>query len=147
MTLIVSVVIAVIFGSGAFLVLQRDLLRVVVGIVLISNSAILFIIAAGLSRGDAPIYPLPEEGLTGAGTSDPLVQAMALTAIVIGFSVAALLLALVYRLYVSHRSIDLEDISRAEVREAEALERETGPEREEEPRQGAADVELEEETR
>lgn len=147
MILLVSIVIAVVFGSGAFLVLQRDLLRVVVGIVLISNSAVLFIIAAGLARGDAPIYPLPEEGLTGAGASDPLVQAMALTAIIISFSVAALLLTLVYRLYVSHRSIDLDDISRAEMREAEALEIEDDPEREEEPREGVADVELEERTR
>ena len=79
MILAVSVVIAVIFGSGAFLVLQRDLLRVVVGIVLVSNSAILFIIAAGLSRGSAPIYPIGE-----GAVSDPLVQAMALTALVIG---------------------------------------------------------------
>lgn len=118
MILAVSVAVAVIFGSGAFLVLQRDLLRVVVGIVLVSNSAILFIIAAGLSRGSAPIYPIGE-----GAVSDPLVQAMALTALVIGSSVAALLLAVVYRLYVSHGSVDIEDIFRMEVREAEELER------------------------
>jgi multicomponent Na+:H+ antiporter subunit C len=121
----VSLVVAVMFGSGAFLVLQRDLLRVVVGIVLISNSASLFIIAAGLIRGQAPILPLTE----GLQASDPLVQAMAITAIVITSSVAALLLSLIYRLYVSHETVDLSDISEAEVRDAEALERE----REEEP--------------
>ena len=131
MILAISVVIAVVFGSGAFLVLQRDLLRVVVGIVLVSNSAILFIIAAGLSRGSAPIYPI------GEGTvSDPLVQAMALTALVIGSSVAALLLAVVYRLYVSHGSVDIEEIFEVEQREAEELERvdttELDPEGEEE---------------
>jgi len=125
----VSVVIAVVFGSGAFLVLQRDLLRVVIGIVLVSNSAILFIMAAGLSRGTAPIYPIGE-----GAVSDPLVQAMALTALVIGSSVAALLLAVVYRLYVSHSSVDIEEIFRMEIREAEELERvnETEPDIEEE---------------
>jgi multicomponent Na+:H+ antiporter subunit C len=125
----VSVVIAVVFGSGAFLVLQRDLLRVVIGIVLVSNSAILFIMAAGLSRGTAPIYPIGE-----GAVSDPLVQAMALTALVIGSSVAALLLAVVYRLYVSHGSVDIEEIFRMEMREAEELEREneTEPDIEEE---------------
>ena len=132
MILAVSIVIAVVFGSGTFLIMQRDLLRLVVGIVLVSNSAVLFIIAAGLSRGRPPIYPL-----RGAETSDPLVQAMALTAIVIGSSVAALLLALVYRLYVSHGSVDIDDISEAEMRAAEALERldepDDEPEREEEP--------------
>ncbi len=143
MILVISLAIAVIFGSGAFLVLQRDLLRVVVGIVLVSNSANLFVIAAGLTRGRPPIYPLPE----GAPVSDPLVQAMALTAIVISFSVAALLLSLVYRLYASHRSIDIEDISEREVREAEALERMGEPEKEVEPGEEPGEVELRERTR
>lgn len=114
-----SIVIALVFGSGAYLILQRDLFRVVIGIVLISNAANLFIIAAGLSSGVPPIKPIPN----GATVSDPLVQAMALTAIVISFSVAVLLLSLVYRLYNSHRTIDLKDISEMELREAEALER------------------------
>ena len=127
MILAVSLAVAVMFGSGAFLVLQRDLLRVVVGIVLISNSASLFIVATGLMRGEPPILPLPE----GSSASDPLVQAMAITAIVITSSVAALLLALIYRLYISHDTVDLEDISEAEMRYAEALEREGGPEEEE----------------
>ena len=43
--------------------------------ILISNAANLFIMAAGLSRGREPIYPLPE----GRTISDPLVQAMTLT--------------------------------------------------------------------
>jgi multicomponent Na+:H+ antiporter subunit C len=140
--LAVSAVIAVIFGSGAFLVLQRDLLRVVVGIVLVSNSAILFIIAAGLSRGSAPIYPIGE-----GAVSDPLVQAMALTALVISSSVAALLLAVVYRLYVSHGSVDIEDISRMEVREAEELERVNMTEPDPEDEEEANERELEEEPR
>ena len=124
MTLAVSITIAVVFASGAFLLLQRDLLRVVIGIVLVSNSSVLFIMAAGLTRGAAPIYPLSE----GEPVSDPLVQAMALTALVIGSSTAALLLAIVYRLYVAHRSVDIRDISEAETRESEALERVNEPE-------------------
>ena len=143
MILVLSLVIAVVFGSGAFLILQRDLFRVVVGIVLISNAAILFIISAGLTRGEPPIYPLPD----GAIIADPLVQAMALTAIVISSSVSALLLSLVYRLYVAHDSVDIEDVSAAERREAEALERSEDPEREEEPRAEPGDVELREDTR
>lgn len=142
MILFLSLVIAVIFGSGAFLILQRDLFRVVVGIVLISNAANLFIISAGLTRGEPPIYPLPDGPI-----ADPLVQAMALTAIVISSSVAALLLSLVYRLYLAHDSVDIEDVSAAEMREAEALERGDDPEKEEEPKESPADVELGEDTR
>jgi multicomponent Na+:H+ antiporter subunit C len=124
-----ALAVSVVFASGTFLLLQRDLVRVVVGIVLISNSAVLFIISAGLTHGEAPIHPLQ-----GAGSvSDPLVQAMALTALVIGFGVAALLLAMVYRLYTAHRTVDTEEIADAEMREAEDLERAEDPEREEVP--------------
>ena len=128
MTVYSALVVAVVFASGTFLLLQRDLTRVVVGIVLVSNSAVLFIISAGLTRGVAPILPLE-----GEGAADPLVQAMALTALIIGFGVAALLLAMVYRLYTTHGTVDLEEIAAAETREAEALERTDDPEREEVP--------------
>ena len=117
MTFIISLAVSAVFGAGAFLILQRNLVRVVIGIVLISNAANLFIVAVGITRGRAPIYPLPD----GTEISDPLVQAMALTAIVIGSSIAALLLALSYRLYTSHSTIDLQDISRAEAEASEAI--------------------------
>ncbi|MEW6638622.1 MAG: sodium:proton antiporter [Actinomycetota bacterium] len=129
MILYSALVFAAIFASGTFLLLQRDLTRVVVGIILVSNSAIFFIISAGLTRGVAPIHPL--EGAD--SVSDPLVQAMVLTALVIGFGVAALLLAMVYRLYVSHGTVDAEEIADYEMRQAEALERAEDPEREEVP--------------
>jgi len=145
MNLVLSAVISVVFGCGVYLLLQRDLLRAVLGIVMVSNAANLFIVSAGLARGAAPIYPLPE----GSPVSDPLVQAMTLTAIVISSSTAALLLTLVYRIYASHGTVDLDDISQAEMREAEALEREDHEEaeRKEEPARDPGEVELEEETR
>ena len=129
MTLYAALVVSIVFASGTYLLLQRDLIRVVVGIILVSNSATLFIIASRLTRGEPPIYPLD----SGGSVSDPLVQAMALTALVIGFGVAALLLAMVYRLYVSHRTVDAEEIADAEMREAEALDRTDDPGAEEVP--------------
>ena len=150
MILAISLVVAVVFGAGAFLVLQRDLFRVVVGLTLISNSAFLFIIAAGLTQGTAgfaqgavPILPIPE----GSMASDPLVQAMALTALVISLSTIALLLSLIYRLYVAHETVDLEDISEAEMRLAESLEREEESEEEAEPEVGQAEEEIEKRSR
>jgi multicomponent Na+:H+ antiporter subunit C len=119
-TIILSLTIAVLFGSGAYLMLKRDLPRVVVGMIMISNAANLFIMSAGLARGRAPIYPLPE----GEPVSDPLVQAMTLTAIVISFGVAALALSLVQRVCSTHLSVDLKDLAEAEEREEADLERE-----------------------
>jgi multicomponent Na+:H+ antiporter subunit C len=112
MTLLYSLAIAMLFGAGAFLILKHDLIRVVAGMILISNAANLYIMAAGLSNGQAPIYPISGE------ISDPLVQSMTLTAIVISFGVSALLLALVYRVYHAHRSIDIDTLSVAEQRQA-----------------------------
>lgn len=113
MNVILSLAVAILFGVGAFLLLKRDLIRVIMGMTLISNATILFIIAAGLTRGDAPILPIAE----GTEFSDPLVQALALTAIVINFGVTVLLLVLVYQVWVTHRSVDQEALREAEERE------------------------------
>ncbi len=86
---------AVLFGGGAFLLLQRDLLRIVAGVALISQAATLTLIGVSRSRGQAPIAP--EADLP---VSDPLPQALTLTALVIGLATLALLLSMVDRLVV-----------------------------------------------
>jgi multicomponent Na+:H+ antiporter subunit C len=111
--LLFSIAVAVLFASGAYLMLKHDLIRLLVGMVLIGNAANLFIMAAGLSRGGVPIYPLKGR------TSDPLVQSMTLTAIIISFAVSALVLALTFRLYGSHASTNLEEIAQAEEEQSE----------------------------
>jgi multicomponent Na+:H+ antiporter subunit C len=118
MTALTAFAVAVMFGSGSYLLLKRDLIKVIGGMVLISNSANLFIMSSGLTRGREPIYPLPE----GKTISDPLVQAMTLTAIVISFGVSALLISMVYRVYQTHHSVDIERISDIEERTVQAEE-------------------------
>lgn len=113
MILILSLGVAVLFGAGAYLMLKHDLIRLIIGMVLVGNAANLFIMSAGLTLGGAPIYPLEDE------TSDPLVQAMTLTAIVISFAVTALVLSLAYRVYVSHLSVDIRQLSHAEEEQAD----------------------------
>jgi multicomponent Na+:H+ antiporter subunit C len=106
MTLLFALTAAVVFGAGAYLVLDRELVRVVLGLVLISQAAVLTLVASSLRRGLAPIYPL------GKGeVSDPLSQAMALTAIVIGLAVTALLLALVVRVVHAFGSEELDELA------------------------------------
>ena len=114
------------FGTGAYLLLNRDLVRVVLGVVLISQAAVLTLIASGLTRGVAPIYPLTGE------TSDPLSQAMALTAIVIGMAVTALLLALVLRVVQAFRSQELDEVAEVEAERDAGLERRHAREHEDE---------------
>ncbi|MGD9710546.1 MAG: sodium:proton antiporter [Thermomicrobiales bacterium] len=115
MTLVFAVTVAIMFGAGSYLLLKPDFVKVLGGIMLISNAAVLFIMSAGLSRGTEPIYPIRP----GQQVTDPLVQAMALTAIVISFGISALMIALIYRVYMTHRSVDVELISDIEEREVQ----------------------------
>jgi multicomponent Na+:H+ antiporter subunit C len=118
MNLLFAAVVGVLFGSGVFLLLKPDLFRVVTGLVLVSNAANLTLMSSGLTRGEAPIQPVAE----GGEVADPLVQAMTLTALVIGFAVTAVLLALAVGVYRARHSVDLDELSRQEAEEAAAEE-------------------------
>lgn len=122
MTLLFAVAAGIVFGAGAYLVLMNDLVRVVAGIVLISQSSVLVVIASGLTRGAAPILPTGDDQ-----PSDPLVQAMALTAIVIGLAVTALLLAIVARVRSTLASLEVAELARDEAEHTVARERELEP--------------------
>ncbi len=106
MNLVFALAASALFGTGAYLMLDRDLVRVVFGVVLVSQAAVLTLVASGLARGSAPIYPLPK-----GSVSDPLSQAMALTAIVIGLAVTALLLVLILRVVQAYRSPELAELA------------------------------------
>jgi multicomponent Na+:H+ antiporter subunit C len=103
MTLLISLVVAVMFGASAYLMLKRDLIRVIAGMIMLGSAANLFIMSSGLRRGAAP-YTTGSRPM-----ADPIVQALTLTAIVIGFGVAMLVLVLVYRVYEAHRSAPRDD--------------------------------------
>jgi multicomponent Na+:H+ antiporter subunit C len=117
MNLAFAVAAAVLFGSGAYLLLKRDLVRVVVGVALISQSAVLTLIGSALTRGLAPIYPLPAGPI-----SDPLVQSLALTALVIGLAVTALLLVIVDGVSHAYHTLAQDEVAAAEAARDAALE-------------------------
>jgi len=127
MNLVFALAAATLFGTGAYLLLHRDLVRVVLGIVVISQAAVLTLIASGLTRGAAPIYPLTRRTL-----SDPLSQAMALTAIVIGLAVTALLLVLVLRVVHAYESREIDEVAAEEADRDAQLERRDAREHEDE---------------
>ena len=91
MTVLLALVAALLFASGGWLLMQRRLSRIIIGVGLLGHGANLLLITAGRERGRAPII----DG--GGGYSDPLPQALSLTAVVITFGVTALLLALGFR--------------------------------------------------
>jgi len=104
MIAVMVVTIAVLYGTGAYLLLQRNLSRIVIGLALLGHGANLLLLIAGGGAGDAPIV-----GENPGPYADPLPQALALTAIVITFGVSAYLLALAYRSWLLTRTDEVED--------------------------------------
>ncbi len=97
-SVLIAVLIGVLFATGTYLILQRALTRIIVGLGLVTHAANLLLLTAGGHPGAAPFVQVDGQGVrVPAGVADPLPQAMALTAIVISFAVTALLLALTYR--------------------------------------------------
>jgi multicomponent Na+:H+ antiporter subunit C len=86
--------------------------KVVLGTLVLGQAANIYLITMGGIHGAAPV--LGHHGGIHAEVTDPLVQALVLTAIVIGLGSTALLLVLTYRLYEENGTIDLEKISRGE---------------------------------
>ncbi|GAA1882023.1 Na(+)/H(+) antiporter subunit C [Asanoa iriomotensis] len=110
------VVVGVLFASGVILLLERSLTRVLMGMVLLANGVNVLILAGGRYGGPPIVGTTPQDEM-----SDPLPQAMILTAIVITLGLTAFLLALAYRSWrlVGHDEVqdDIEDrriIERAE---------------------------------
>jgi multicomponent Na+:H+ antiporter subunit C len=93
-TLTLALVVGVLYATGTYLLLQRTLTRIVIGLSLMGHGANVLLLAAAGGPG-AP--PLIGDSPPAQPFTDPLPQALALTAIVITFGVIAFLLALAYR--------------------------------------------------
>jgi multicomponent Na+:H+ antiporter subunit C len=105
MSMLYGLAVGILVTVGIYQLLGRDLLRIAFGIYLIFNGANLFIMTAGTVSGRrAPFAQL------GGPFADPLVQAMVLTAIVIGFGLATFLLMLAARLAQTRGTLDAEQM-------------------------------------
>lgn len=110
MTLLLAIVVGSLYAAGLYLMMDRNMIRLILGLAILSHAANLLIFtSAGLSRGRPPI--VPADGAMPMGASaDPLPQALILTAIVISFGVLAFAMALVYRAYETVGSEDLDSL-------------------------------------
>ena len=104
MTVMLAATAAALFGIGTYLLLQRKLSRIIIGLGLLTHGANVLLITAG-QRGDPPLV---RPGRA-ASFADPLPQALALTAIVITFGVTTLLLALAYRSWLLTNDDEVQD--------------------------------------
>ena len=109
-----ALLVGLVTTAAVYLVLSRALIRVMLGIVLLSNAVNLLIFTAGrLTRANPPIVPRGADTPL-AAVANPLPQALILTAIVIGFAMFAFLIVLVFRTYQSTDADNTDNMRLAE---------------------------------
>lgn len=110
MELLYAILASALFAAGIYSILRRNLVKLIIGILLLSQSANLFIfLAGGLTAGTPPIIKEGETLLT-RPYADPLPQALILTAIVISFGLLAFFLVLLRRVYHTVQTDDLDEM-------------------------------------
>jgi multicomponent Na+:H+ antiporter subunit C len=105
---VIALLIGVLFACGLYCLLRRSVVRLVIGVLLLSQGAnLLVFLSGGLTRGQPPMVEYGAK-MPIAPYADPLPQAMVLTALVIGLGLVAFLLTLVFR---AHESVGSDDIN------------------------------------
>ena len=113
MTVLYAAVAAGLFGCALHMILSRNLVRLLLGLSLMTTAVNLVLFQAGRIRTMQP--PLIAEGAERLGESaDPVPQALVLTAIVIGFALTVVLASLALRAYRAHGTLDSDEIRAAE---------------------------------
>lgn len=111
MDILLALLAGVLTAAGVYLLLQRSLLRMLFGIILLSNAVNLILFVGGRTlRAAAPIIP---EGATAPleAVANPLPQALILTAIVIGFGLVAFAFVLLSRTYATFGTLDADELA------------------------------------
>ncbi|MDY9927675.1 NADH-quinone oxidoreductase subunit K [Methanosarcina sp.] len=134
---LLALTISLLFGIGTFLILRRDMMKVIIGFGIVSHAINLYIVASGVFS-EGTLVPILEHhqavhgldqglvvadnitsGIIGPITTnpytdfvDPLVQALVLTAIVIGLATTAFILTLAYRINEEYGTIDVRELRR-----------------------------------
>lgn len=105
----------VLFVMGLYcLVAKRNIVKKIIGIVIIEYSINLFLVLVGYRSGG--VAPIVLKGMSRSEVAahgvDPLPQALVLTSIVIGLGLLALMVAICLRLYEKHKTFDMSEINR-----------------------------------
>ena len=112
-----AIVTGVLFASGFYMLMRRNLIKIYFGLALIGNAGNLLIFTVGgLTRAIPPVIPEGATQLTGV-YADPLPQALILTAIVIGFGIQAFTLIMLWRSKLVSARGDADDLRTSDITE------------------------------
>lgn len=108
MNVLFAITTGILFGLGAFQLLRRDLIKAAMGFYILFTAINLLFLAVGAFDGVVPAYSTSLKD--GKIPSDPLVQALLLTAIVISFGSYAVLLGLISISSRRYRTVDPDSV-------------------------------------
>ncbi len=92
-----AILVGFLFSAGVYGILRRCMTRMIVGIILLSQSInLLVFFSGGLTKAAPALLGSAPDGVQ---LADPLPQALVLTAIVIGFGLTAFVIVLYQRVY------------------------------------------------
>ena len=114
METVLAVLTGALVAGSVFLILSKNLVRIIFGLVLASNAANLLIFAAGRLETSRPPLISQDASHTTVALANSLPQALILTAIVIGFALLAFIFILFFRTYQTLGTVDTEAMTDAE---------------------------------
>lgn len=134
MSVLLAFAAAFLFSCGTYLLMQRRLSRILIGVGLVGHGSNILLLTSGGGRGIAPVIGSSDP----SEFADPLPQALALTSIVITFGVTAFLLALGYRSWrITHDDVVEDDIEDRFIARREKVDRLVEEQRQAEREQAA----------
>ena len=105
MNLLYALAIGTMFAVGIFQLLRRNVMRSAIGLIILTNAINLFLFTSGAYQGVVAAY----DGLSGQ-ISDPLPQALVITAIVISMGGFSFVLGMLYIISVRYKTSDSDQI-------------------------------------
>lgn len=113
MEILLSILTGILYTVGVYMILRRSILKFIIGIIFISNATNLFVfLSAGIVPGD-PVF-VTENTTSDSFMTDPLPQALVLTAIVIGFGLVVFILGLKYKFFSVTGTDDLDQLKKTD---------------------------------
>ena len=114
METLLAILIGGLFSSAVYMMLRRSIIKLIIGLALLSHACNLLIFTiGGAVRGKAPLIEEGQKYIT-TNVADPLPQALILTAIVIGFGVTAFTIVLIEQVYKTTGAGDTDDLKNSD---------------------------------
>ncbi|MBA3900431.1 MAG: Na+/H+ antiporter subunit C [Bacteroidetes bacterium] len=122
MDVLLAITVGMLYASGMYMMLRRSIVKLIIGLILLSHAAnLLIFIISRITRGKPPLIPEGETFIRG-DFADPVPQALILTAIVISFGVQAFAIVLLKKVYQKTQTDDLDQLNTTDTEEIEIVE-------------------------